>query len=273
MAGFWQKSELPHALLTKDAPPQAHSIGSTESHQLPHQRLHQRLPWSKSSPMHPGSQPQPPPRHSRSSPRQQPPRMQLKSTQTQRRKPGEPRRQAGGRTPTHLHFHGLQLLLSSSRRRHPPHLIMTGHEVAEKPAAGNEVLVSLQELAAPRIRRDRPKSRKQMPTRCARARIEAKGVHGDGAKSRTRHEKQIRCLAEWIPLGKRRADSGPRRALIARRPRELHEADPGHGPRRREKPQGRRASGCRARRRRQGRRSWPELGRDPGQSTRILGLL
>ena len=181
--------------------------------------------------MHPGSQPQPPPRPSRSSPRQQPPPMQLKSTQTQRRKPGEPRRQAGGRTPTHLHFHGLQLLLSSSRRRHPPHLIMTGHEVAEKPAAGNEVLVSLQELAAPRIRRDRPKSRKQMPTRCARARIEAEGVHGDGAKSRTRHEKQIRCLAEWIPLGKRLADSGPRRALIASRHVELHEADPGHGPR------------------------------------------
>ena len=108
-----------------------------------------------------------------------------------------------------------------------------------------------------------------MPTRCARARIEAEGVHGDGAKSRTRHEKQIRCLAEWIPLGKRRRDSGPRRALIARRPRELHEADPGHDPRRRGKQEGRRASGCRARRRRQGRRSWPELGRDPGQSTKL----
>ena len=146
----------------------------------------------------PSPKPSPPPRPSRSSPRQQPPPMQLKSTQTQRRKPGEPRRQAGGRTPTHLHFHGLQLLLSSSRRRHPPHLIMTGHEVAEKPAAGNEVLVSLQELAAPRIRLGRPTSRKQMRTASGRARIEAEGVHGDGAKSRTRHEKQIRCLAEWI---------------------------------------------------------------------------
>ena len=81
---------------------------------------------------------------------------QCTSTQTQRRKPGEPRRQAGGRTQPHLHFHGLQLLLSSSRRRHSPHLIMTGHEVAEKPAAGNEVLVSLQELAAPRIRPRKP---------------------------------------------------------------------------------------------------------------------
>ena len=159
------------------------------------------------------------------------------------------------------------------RDRHSPHLIMTGHEVAEKPASGNEVLGSLQELAAPRIRRDRPKSRKQMPTRCARARIEAEGVHGDGAKSRTRHEKQIRCLAEWIPLGKRRGDSGPRRALIARRPRELHEADPGHDPRRRGKQEGRRASGCRARRRRQGRRSCGELRKIKGQSTRIRKFL
>ena len=229
MAGFWQKSELPHALLTKDAPPQAHSIGSTESHQLPHQRLHQRLPWSKSSPMHPGSQPQPPPRHSRSSPRQQPPPMQLKSTQTQRRKPGEPRRQAGGRTPTHLHFHGLQLLLSSSRRRHPPHLIMTGHEVAEKPAAGNEVLVSLQELAAPRIRPARPKSRKQMRTASGRARIEAHEVHGD-QRSRTRdvgsHPGAERAA---FVTGKKNEDCGLRRALIASRHVELHEADPGHG--------------------------------------------
>ena len=99
--------------------------------------------------------------------------------------------------------------------------------------------------------------RKKMPTASARAQNEAEGVHGDGAKSRTRHEKQIRCLAEWIPLGKRRADSGPRRALIARRPRELHEADPGHGPRRRGKPQGRRAFG------RCGRRGGPLEGCPP----------
>ena len=96
-----------------------------------------------------------------------------------------------------------------------------------------------------------------MRTASARARIEAEGVHGDGAKSRTRHEKQIRCLAEWIPLGKRRADSGPCRALIARRPRELHEADPGHGPRRRATPQGRRAFG------RCGRRGGPLEGCPP----------
>ena len=68
--------------------------------------------------------------------------------------PGDKRE--GARNLTFIHFHGLHLLLSSSRRRHPPHLIMTGHEVAEKPASGNEVLVSLQELAAPRIRLRKP---------------------------------------------------------------------------------------------------------------------
>ena len=64
-----------------------------------------------------------------------------------------------------------------------------------------------------------------MRTASARARIEAEGVHGNGAKSRTRHEKQIRCLAEWIPLGKRRGDSGPRPALIAQ-PRPPTPPDP-----------------------------------------------
>ena len=173
--------------------------------------------------------------------------------------------------PNHSHFVGFLLLSpGSGRARSLP--LLTGHEGT---ARAHQVAVRSSCRCRSSQRREsgqiaqRAGRRKKMPTASARAQNEAEGVHGDGAKSQTRHQKLIRCLAELDPLGERRADSGPRRALIAWRPKELHEADPGHGPRRREKPQGRRASGCRARRRRQGRRSWPELGRDPGQSTKL----
>ena len=68
--------------------------------------------------------------------------------------PGDKRE--GARQLTFILMGCSSCLLSLSRRRHPPNLIMTGHEVAEKPASGNEVLVSLQELAAPRIRLRKP---------------------------------------------------------------------------------------------------------------------
>ena len=73
MAGFWQKNDFAHELLTKVAHPHPPSSPATESHQLRHLRPHQRLPCSRSRPMHPQSQPQPQRRPIRSCPRQPPP--------------------------------------------------------------------------------------------------------------------------------------------------------------------------------------------------------
>ena len=68
-----------------------------------------------------------------------------------------------------------------------------------------------------------------MPTRCARARIEAHEVHGD-QRSRTRDVgSHLGAERAALVTGKKNEDCGLRRALIASRHVELHEADPGHG--------------------------------------------
>ena len=70
-----------------------------------------------------------------------------------------------------------------------------------------------------------------MRTASGRARIEAHEVHGD-QRSRTRdvgsHPGAERAA---FVTGKKNEDCGLRRALIASRHVELHEAEPGHDPR------------------------------------------
>ena len=112
MVGFWRKNELPHALLTKVAHPHPPSSPATESHQLRHLRPHQRLPCSRSRPMHPRSQPQPQRRPIRSCPRQPPHCTQFLSRSRQTMRSPAPTTRSDGHSPNHSHFLGFLLLIA-----------------------------------------------------------------------------------------------------------------------------------------------------------------
>ena len=124
---------------------------ATESHQLRHLRPHQRLPCSRSRPVHPRSQPQPQRRPIRSCSRQPPPSVYLTTRSRQRMRSTPPRTRSEGHSPNHSQLLGIFLFLSCCRRAWSLPLLIGREGDCASASGDSQVVVPLQQPPAARL--------------------------------------------------------------------------------------------------------------------------